>query len=127
MSVTGEQILRNCNSSLLPNANRTALIVNDIFSRFPNRFRFTSGCRTAAENARVNGVSKSFHLKAQAADFVHKQGSYSSAEKEQLARILERYGYEVFWHNAGSGYHYHIEPNKSGVIYPVIIYRHKRK
>lgn len=117
--VTGQTVLRNCNSSLLSNANITATILNEIFARFPNRFRFTSGCRTNAENIAANGASNSFHKKALAGDFVSVNGSYPKDERVIIESILSKYNYELLLHNAGSGLHYHIEP-KGQINYPVI-------
>lgn len=95
----------------MADANATTMaIVAEIFAAFPGRFRFTSGRRTAAQNAAVNGHPNSFHLTGQAADFVAINGSYPKGEKEAIGRLVARYGYEVVFHNVGSGLHYHIEP-----------------
>lgn len=104
----------NVPSNLVGNANLTIEIVNEVFAAFPNRFRFTSGYRSPARNAAANGVSNSFHLTAQAADFVPVDGRFPSSEKEAIAALIGRYGYEVIQHDAGSGLHYHIEPAPGG-------------
>ena len=100
------------------NANFTIGIINEIFRTFPNRFRFTSGYRTPARNAAVGGVPNSFHITGEAADFVPVDGRYPSGEKEAIAVLVSRYGYEVLKHNVGSGMHYHIEPAQSGKVTP---------
>lgn len=100
------------------NANAfTMSIVAEIFATFPNRFRFTSGIRSQSQNQAVGGVANSFHLTGQAADFVAVNGQYPLDERNAIKRIVARYGYELVYHNAGSGYHYHIEPapNFTGV------------
>jgi hypothetical protein len=95
----------------MKDANATTMaIVAEIFAAWPGRFRFTSGLRTAAENAAAGGVEGSFHLTGQAADFVAINGIYPPCELEQIGEIVRRHGYEVIFHNAGSGNHYHIEP-----------------
>jgi len=97
-------------------SDSTMAIVNEIFAAFPGRFRFTSGCRTPAQNAAVNGVANSYHLTTRgclAADFVPINGNFPSDELAQIAAIVAPHGYEVIKHNAGSGMHYHIEPNGS--------------
>lgn len=88
----------------------TMAIVAEIFAAFPGRFRFTSGRRTVAQNAAVGGVEGSYHVKGQAADFVAINGRYPPGEKEAIGEIVARHGYEVIFHDAGSGDHYHIEP-----------------
>lgn len=101
----------NVPADLLPNANYTLIIVNDIYAAFPpNYFRFTSGYRSPAKNAAVNGVSNSYHPKALAADFVPVNGSYPYSDAERIGQIVSKYGWQVIKHNAGSGLHYHIEP-----------------
>lgn len=97
---------------------RTMAILDEVFAAFPGRFRFTSGRRTPAQNAAVNGVRNSYHLTGQAADFVPIDGRYPAGEKEQIAAIVARHGYEVVRHNAGSGMHYHIEPAPGGIRSP---------
>lgn len=100
----------------MANANAaTMAIVNEIFAALPNRFRFTSGYRTAAQNRAVNGVANSYHLTGQAADFVPIDGRFIESEKATIRAILKRYCYELVDHNAESGRHYHIEPvSRSG-------------
>lgn len=88
----------------------TMAILAEIFAAFPGRFRFTSGTRTAAQNAAVGGVEGSYHVRGMAADFVAINGSYPSSDLERIGEIVARHGYEVIKHNAGSGLHYHIEP-----------------
>lgn len=95
---------------LLSNANLTISILNEIFSTYPNKFRFTSGFRSAERNAAVNGVNNSFHLKALAGDFVPINGSFPYSDAEAIGQIVLKYGWQVIKHNAGSGLHYHIEP-----------------
>lgn len=85
-------------------------IVAEIFAAFPGRFRFISGTRTPAQNAAAGGVANSYHLTGQAADFVAIDGHYPPGEKARIAEIVARHGYEVLFHNSGSGIHYHIEP-----------------
>lgn len=93
------------------NANAyTMSIIAEIFARFPNRFRFTSGTRSQSQNTAVGGVANSFHLTGQAADFVAINGQYPLDERQAIKQIVANYGYELVYHNAGSGYHYHIEP-----------------
>lgn len=105
----------NVPSQYAANADRTVSIVNEIFAAFPGRFRFTSGYRSPAQNAAANGVAKSYHLTAQAADFVPINGSYPAGEKEAIASLIAKHGYEVIKHDVGSGLHYHIEPAPGGV------------
>lgn len=100
------------------NAQMTVNIVNEVFDAFPNRFRFTSGYRTPAQNRAANGVTNSFHLTAEAADFVPNNGQFPGGEKSQLLSVVGKYGYEVVLHNVGSGLHYHIEPSPSGKRVP---------
>lgn len=97
-------------ANLTGNAQKTISIVNEIFAAMPNRFRFTSGYRTPAQNAAANGVPNSFHVRALAADFVPIDGRFLDADKAAISAILAKYGYELITHNAGSGLHYHIEP-----------------
>lgn len=104
----------NVPANLRGNAEFTISIVNEVFAAFPNRFRFTSGYRTPAQNEAANGVANSYHVKAEAADFVPVNGTYPAGEKEAIADLISKYGYEVIKHNAGSGQHYHIEPMPSG-------------
>lgn len=89
----------------------TMNIISEIFNAFPGRFRFTSGRRTAAQNQAVGGVPNSYHVTGQAADFVSLNGQYPANEREQINTIVTSYGYELLFHNVGSGYHYHIEPS----------------
>lgn len=96
------------------NAEFTLRIINEIFVAFPSRFRFTSGFRSAAQNAAANGVSNSFHLTGEAGDFVPADGKFPTNELAAIADLVGKYGYEVIKHNAGSGLHYHIEPKPSG-------------
>lgn len=103
----------NVPAALTGNANKTIAIVNEIFAAMPNRFRFTSGYRTPAQNAAANGVENSFHVKALAADFVPVDGKFTAAEKASIVSIISKYGYELITHNVGSGLHYHIEPANS--------------
>lgn len=104
------------------NANaKTMAIVAEIFAAFPNKFRFTSGCRTPERNTAVGGVANSYHLTTrgcQAADFVPINGNFPASDKGAIGNIVAKHGYEVIVHNAGSGMHYHIEPNGTGV--PVV-------
>lgn len=100
----------NVPGSLLNNANLTLSILNEIFSTYPNKYRFTSGFRSAEKNAAVNGVSDSYHLQALAGDFVPINGSYPYSDLEAIGQIVSKYGFEVIKHNVGSGLHYHIEP-----------------
>lgn len=100
------------------NADLTVRIVNEIFAAMPGRFRFTSGYRTPAQNANANGVANSYHLTAEAADFVPVDGHYPPGETERIEAIVAPFGYEVIKHNAGSGLHYHIEPGPSGKKLP---------
>jgi hypothetical protein len=104
----------NVPAHYLDNANFTIAIVNEIFAAFPNRFRFTSGYRTRERNTAVNGHPNSKHLTGEAADFVPINGSYPKGEKEAIGAMVGKYGYEIIFHNAGSGLHYHIEPAPSG-------------
>lgn len=97
-------------SALQPNANQTISILNEIFTAFPGRFRFTSGYRSPAHNASVGGVPTSYHVKALAGDFVPVSGVYLNSEMAGVRAIAAKYGYEVIIHNVGSGKHYHIEP-----------------
>lgn len=98
----------------MADANATTMAIwREIDAAFPGRFRFTSGCRTPAQNAAVNGNANSYHLTTrgcQAADFVPRDGNFPSAELGQIADLVARHGYEVIKHNAGTGMHYHIEP-----------------
>lgn len=103
----------NVPASLGGNAAATISILNEIFAAFPGRFRFTSGYRTPAQNAAANGVANSFHVQALAGDFVPIDGKYPAGEKEAIAAIVAKYGGEVIKHDAGSGLHYHIEPNNA--------------
>lgn len=103
-------------ANLTGNAQKTISIVNEIFAAMPNRFRFTSGYRTPAQNAAANGVPNSFHVRALAADFVPIDGRFLDADKAAISAILAKYGYELITHNAGSGLHYHIEPATSAAI-----------
>jgi hypothetical protein len=96
----------------------TQNLLNEIFAAFPGRFRFTSGVRTPAQNAAANGAPNSYHLTGQAADFVAIDGRYPAGEKAQIGAIAARYGYEVIFHNAGSGLHYHIEPAPNSAASP---------
>lgn len=98
-------------ANLISNANFTISIVNEIFAAFPGRFRFTSGYRSPSQNTAANGVEGSFHLKALAADFVPINGSFPADEFSRIGAIVSKYNYEAIKHNAGSGLHYHIEPN----------------
>ncbi len=94
-------------------------ILAEIFAAFPGRFRFTSGCRTPAQNAAANGVANSFHLTTrgcQAADFVPINGRFG--DQEAIGAIVARHGYEVLVHDRGSGMHYHIEPAPNGAWTP---------
>ena len=109
----------NVPASLQNNAARTISIVNQIFAAFPGRFRFSSGYRTPAQNAAANGVANSYHVKAAAADFVPVDGRFPAGEKERIAALASRHGYEVIKHNAGSGLHYHIEPGPDGSSGPI--------
>ena len=93
---------------------KTMGIVAEIFAAFPNRFRFTSGKRTVAQNKVVGGVANSYHVTGQAADFVPVNGQFPTSEREAIGRIVSKYGYEVIVHDAGSGLHYHIEPAPRG-------------
>lgn len=102
------------------NANAyTMSIIAEIFARFPNRFRFTSGTRSQSQNTAVGGVVNSFHLTGQAADFVAINGQYPLDERQAIKQIVANYGYELVYHNAGSGYHYHIEPEPN--FQPIVI------
>lgn len=101
----------NVRADLLPNANLTLSILNEIFSTFPNKFRFTSGYRSAEKNAAVNGVDNSFHIKALAGDFVPVNGQFPYSDAEAIGQIVAKYGWQVVKHNVGSGLHYHIEPS----------------
>lgn len=100
----------NIPSQYVANGIKTAEIVNAVFQQFPNKFRFTSGYRTPQKNAQVGGVTNSYHLTAQAADFVPFDGDYSNNTKQAIANLISKYNYEVIIHDAGSGLHYHIEP-----------------
>jgi hypothetical protein len=97
-------------ANLQANANKTVSILNEIFAKFPGRFRFTSGYRSPAHNAAVGGVPTSYHIQALAGDFVPNNGVYFQSEINGVNAIAAKYGYEVLIHNAGSGKHYHIEP-----------------
>lgn len=104
----------NVPSQYLNNANFTIAIVNEIFAAFPGRFRFTSGYRSPQRNAAAGGVANSFHLTGEAADFVAINANYPTGEKAAIGAIVSKYGYEIDFHDVGSGLHYHIEPAPSG-------------
>ncbi len=95
--------------NLVQNANFTIGILNEIFSSFPGAFRFTSGYRTPAHNARVGGVANSYHLTGLAGDFVPVNGNNTQHESA-IRKILNKYGYELLYHDVASGLHFHIEP-----------------
>lgn len=100
----------NVPADLLPNANYTISILNEIENTYPGKYRFTSGYRSPQKNASVNGVANSYHIQALAGDFVPKDGRYPYEDAENIGRIVAKYGYEVVKHDVGSGLHYHIEP-----------------
>lgn len=118
--ITGQQLLRNCSKSLLPNAEFTAHIVNEILTALPNRYRFSSGCRTVKENSAAGGVSNSYHLTGYAGDLVSFSGNYPTNEKAIIQNILNKYNYEMLIHNVGSGLHLHIEPKSKPVNNTII-------
>ena len=96
--------------SLIPNANKTIAILNEIFAAIPQAmFRFTSGYRSPAHNKAVGGVPNSYHLTALAGDFVPMVGKAKDYEAQVIA-IAAKYNYEVLYHNVLSGLHFHIEP-----------------
>ncbi|HEX8636708.1 MAG TPA: D-Ala-D-Ala carboxypeptidase family metallohydrolase [Pyrinomonadaceae bacterium] len=97
-------------AELVANAEKTILILNEIFAAFPGRFRFTSGYRSPAKNKSVGGVPDSYHVKALAGDFVPVDGRYPIEEKVGVNAIAAKHGYEVLIHKVNSGLHYHIEP-----------------
>lgn len=97
-------------ADLIGAANKTVSILNEIFSAFPGRFRFTSGYRSPAKNRAVGGVANSYHVKASAGDFVPVNGVYAENEIKGVKAICAKYGYEVIIHSVNSGKHYHIEP-----------------
>jgi hypothetical protein len=101
----------NVPGNLVQKANLTIGVLNEIFSAFPGKFRFTSGYRSPAHNASVNGVPNSYHVKALAGDFVPVNGVFSNSDLNSIGEIVSTYGFEVLKHNAGSGMHYHIEPS----------------
>ncbi len=96
-------------AALISNANQTIVILNEIFAAFPNTFRFTSGYRSAARNKAAGGVPTSYHIKALAGDFVPVAGN-PNLYKAKVSEIAAKHGYEVLYHNVGSGLHFHIEP-----------------
>jgi len=97
-------------ASLQANALETIAIINEIFAALPQaKFDFTSGYRSAAHNRAAGGVPTSYHIKALAGDFVPRAGNAKQYEA-QVKAICAKYGYEVLYHNAGSGLHFHIEP-----------------
>lgn len=98
----------------------TMSIIAEIFAAFPGRFRFTSGWRTVAQNQAVGGVPNSYHVTGKAADFVAINGQYPTDERERIRSIVASHGYELLFHNVGSGYHYHIEPAPTGGSVTVI-------
>ncbi len=100
----------NVPSALQANANKTISILNEIFSAFPGKFRFTSGYRSPARNAAVGGVPTSYHVRALAGDFVPVSGVYLQSEINGVRAIAAKFGYEVIIHSVKSGKHYHIEP-----------------
>lgn len=102
--------------------SKTMAIVAEIFAAFPpNYFRFTSGKRTVAQNAAVGGVTNSYHVTGQAADFVPNNGRYPESDLNKIGQIVARHGYEVIKHNVKTGLHYHIEPAPKGsTVTPII-------
>lgn len=87
----------------------TMAIWDEIQAAFPGRFRFTSGTRSASQNAGVGGDPNSYHLTGQAVDFVPVDGRFPANELSAIGRIVSRHGYEVIKHT-GTALHYHIEP-----------------
>lgn len=99
-------------SELINNAKLTISIVDEIFSIFPNQFKFSSGYRTPQHNSAVGGVSNSYHVKALAADFTPLNGNFDYY-KNSLIQIVSKYGFELI--DERNKNHFHIEPSPNGI------------
>ncbi len=96
--------------SLTANAAKTVKIVNEIFAAFPGKFKFNSGYRAPAHNAKVGGVSNSYHTQAAAADISPLDGNFPKYKAGVIA-VLDKYGYELIDESRKPGAaHFHIEP-----------------
>lgn len=94
-------------ANLVPNAEYTIGILNEIFYTFPGQFSFNSGYRTPARNAAVGGVPDSFHVKALSGDITPLNGNYDFY-KPLLTQILNKYGFELIDERHKN--HFHVEP-----------------
>lgn len=65
----------------------------------------TGGWRSPERNEAVNGVSNSKHLTGRALDI------YCECPDGMLEEMAERRGLTGFWHDAGTGMHFHVQTN----------------
>jgi hypothetical protein len=82
-------------------------------------FRVTGGHRDAARNKQVGGVANSQHIgdsdaESGALDIVGPNMSKAGAAALESRLRAQGMNAEVIYHNAGSGYHYHIENGPGG-------------
>ena len=103
---------RQTPSEFAENALITSFVLNAVYSAFPSEyFRFNSGWRSAAHNKAVGGGSRSFHLKALAADITPLNSDYSSSTQNKIGSIVAQFGFELITEKHKN--HYHIEPSPS--------------
>ncbi len=72
----------------------------------------TSGYRDPERNRRAGGVENSKHIPGDAADFVFSR-AMTKAEQDEIESQVRDAGWQnVLWHDAGSGYHLHVDTYK---------------
>lgn len=74
----------------------------------------TSGYRDPARNAAAGGVSNSHHMTGNALDIYLGDGVDSESANKALSYFGQYFGYVEF-HDAGSGYHLHLQDYKGGL------------
>jgi hypothetical protein len=97
-------------------SERLRVIIRALAMKFDG-ITITCLVRDLAENARVGGAAHSRHVpinnksrKCEACDFIPKQEAFMGKKIEDYVR-----GHftqvVILWHNAGSGFHYHLHCN----------------